>query len=108
MNFNELPVDAKFRFIRHGTLLTKTTEGGYATPGAAGQKAAPDVEVIPEAHLPAPVTRTALKPDDVALLSKALDDLEAKAGKTHELAAARQALRRLEALSKLKTGSQSG
>ena len=36
----------------------------------------------------------AAKPDDVALVSKALDEFEAKSGKTPELAAARQALRR--------------
>ena len=59
MNFNELPVDAKFRFFRRGTLLTKTSEGGYTTPGAAEQKAAPDVEVIPEEGMPRPATRRA-------------------------------------------------
>lgn len=86
-----------------GTLLTKTSEAGYTTPGAAEQKAAPDVEVLAEDDQPAPAARVAAKPDDVALISKALDALEAIAGKTPELAAARQALRRLDALAKLKT-----
>lgn len=105
MQFSELPVSAKFRFFRRGTLLTKTSESGYSTPGADAQKAAPDVEVIPEEDMPGPVKRVPDKPDDVALISKALDDLEAKAGKTPELAAARQALRRLDALARFKVGS---
>jgi hypothetical protein len=46
----------------------------------------------------------AAKPDDVALVSKALDEFEAKSGKTPELAAARQALRRQAALTRVKTG----
>lgn len=101
MQFSELPVGAKFRFFRRGTLLTKTSEGGYTTPGADEQKAAPDVEVLAEEE-DTPAQRAAPKPDDVALLSKALDELEAKGGKTPELAAARQALRRLSALARLK------
>ena len=104
MNFSELPEGAKFRFFHLGTLLTKTSKGGYTTPGAAEQKAAPDVEVFPEEDMPGPAKRAPAKPDDTALISKALDDLEAKTGKTPELAAARQALRRLDALAKLKTG----
>jgi hypothetical protein len=46
MTFAELPVGAKFRFFRRGTLLTKTSKGGYTTPGSAEQKTAPDVEVV--------------------------------------------------------------
>ena len=102
MTFDELPVGAKFRFFRRGTLLTKTSKGGYATPGAGEQKAAPDVEVLAEEEMLTPAPRAAVKPDDVALLSNALDDLEAKSGKTPELAAARQALRRLDTLARLK------
>ena len=105
MTFAELPVGAKFRFFRRGTLLTKTSKGGYTTPGAAEQKAAPDVEVLAEEEMLTPAPRAPAKPDDAALLSKALDDLEEKGGKTPELAAARQALRRLAALAKLQTGS---
>jgi hypothetical protein len=60
--------------------------------------------VLPEDE-DTPAPRATPKPDDVALLSKALDDLEAKGGKTLELAAARQALRRLAALAKVQTGS---
>ena len=86
-------------------MLTKTSEGGYTTPGAAEQKAAPDVEVLAEEDMLTPAPRAAAKPDGVALISKALDALESKAGKTAELAAARQALRRLDALAKLQTGS---
>lgn len=52
----------------------------------------------------APVPRVAAKPDDVALISKALNELEAQGGKTPELAAARQALRRLAVLARLKVG----
>ena len=48
MTFAELPVGAKFRFFRRGTLLTKTSKGGYTTPGSAEQKTAPDVEVVAE------------------------------------------------------------
>ena len=104
MTFAELPVGAKFRFFRRGTLLTKTSEVGYTTPGAGEQKAAPDVDVLAEDDQPAPAARVAAKPDDVALVSKALDELEAQCGKSPELAAARQALRRLAALTQLKTG----
>ncbi|MDM0065006.1 hypothetical protein [Variovorax sp. J31P207] len=104
MQFSELPVGAKFRFFQRGTLLTKSSKGGYTTPGAAEQKAAPDVEVISEEDMPDPVKRAPAKPDDLALISKALDDLEAQAGKTPELAAARQALRRLDALARMKSG----
>ncbi|MGO4395269.1 hypothetical protein AB4Z46_28330 [Variovorax sp. M-6] len=106
MNFSELPLGAEFRFFRRGTLLTKTSKSGYTTPGAQEQKAAPDVEVLPEEDdALAPAPHAAPKPDDVALISKALDDLEAKNGKTPELAAARQALRRLAALARLKVES---
>ncbi|MDN8618767.1 hypothetical protein [Variovorax ginsengisoli] len=104
MQFSDLPVGAKFRFFRRGTLLTKTSEGGYTTPGADEQKAAPEVEVIPEEDMPGPVKRAAAKSDDVALISKALDALEAQGGEMPELAAARQALRRLDALARLKAG----
>ena len=104
MQFSELPVGAKFRFFRRGTLLTKTSKSGYTTPGAAEQKAAPDVEVLAEEDMLIPAPRAEAKPDDVALVSKALDALEAQSGKTPELAAARQALRRLDALARLKTG----
>ena len=104
MHFSVLPVGAKFRFFRRGTLLTKTSTGGYTTPGAAEQKAAPDVEVLAEEDMLTPAPRAAAKPDDVTLVSKALDELEAKGGKTPELAAARQALRRLAALAQLKSG----
>jgi hypothetical protein len=107
MNFSDLPVGARFRFFRRGLRLTKTSQGSYTThPGAGEQKSGPDVEVLPEdKDALAPVPRAATKPDDVALLSKALDDLETHAGKTLELAAARQALRRLAALGKLKSES---
>lgn len=104
MQFSELTVGARFRFFRRGTLLTKSSESGYTTPGAGEQHAAPDVEVISEEDMPGPVKRAPEKPDDVALITKALDALEAQAGKTPELAAARQALRRLDALARLKTG----
>lgn len=105
MQFSELPVGAKFRFFRRGTLLTKTSKGGYTTPGAAEQKAAGDVEVLAEEDMLTPAPRAAAKPDDVALVAKALDALEAQAGKTPDLAAARQALRRLDALARLKIGN---
>ena len=59
---------------------------------------------MPEDEQPAPAARAPAKPDDVALIGKALDDLEARAGKSPELAAARQALRRLDALARLKAG----
>ncbi|MDN8618870.1 hypothetical protein [Variovorax ginsengisoli] len=97
-------VGARFRFFQRGTLLTKSSKGGYTTPGAAEQKATPDVEVISEEDVPALAKRAPAKPDDLASISKALDDLEVQAGKTAELAAARQALRRLDALSRLKSG----
>jgi len=35
VTFDELAVGAKFRFFRRGTLLAKTSESGYMTPGAA-------------------------------------------------------------------------
>lgn len=104
MQFCELLVGARFRFFQRGTLLTKSSRGGYTTPGAAEQKATPDVEVISEEDVPALAKRAPAKPDDLASISKALDDLEVQAGKTAELAAARQALRRLDALSRLKSG----
>jgi hypothetical protein len=104
MNFSELPVGAKFRFFRRGLLLTKASKNTYTALAGHPQKAAPDAEVLPEDEDP-PAPRATPKPDDVALLSKALDDLEAKGGKTPELAAARQALRRLAALAKVQTGS---
>ena len=62
------------------------------------------MEVLAEDDMLTPVKSAAPTPDDAALLSNALDDLEAKSGKTPELAAARQALRRLDALARLKSG----
>ena len=70
----------------------------------------PDAEVLPEEDLPAPTAPLDVpKVDDAALISKALDELEAlqrKGGAKGDLAAARQALRRLAALARLKTGDR--
>lgn len=104
MTFDELPVGAKFRFFRSGLLLTKASASTYTALASHGRKAAADVEVLAEEDMLTPGPRAAAKPDDVALVSKALDELEAKSGKTPELAAARQALRRLDAMARLKTG----
>lgn len=103
MQFSELPVGAKFRFHRRGLLRTKVSKTEYTDElGAQKTRAVPDTIVRPEEDKePAPPT-VAPKPDDVALLSKALDELEAKGGKTPELAEARQALRRLTAIVRLK------
>jgi len=104
VTFSELPVGAKFRLFRRGLLLTKASKNTYTALAGHPQKAAPGAEVLPEDE-DTPAPRATPKPDDVALLSKALDDLEAKSGKTPELSAARQALRRLAALAKVQTGS---
>ena len=105
MEFSELPVGAKFRFFRRGLLLTKASNKTYTALAAHERKALPEAEVLPEEEQPAPAVRAAPKPDDAALISKALDALEAQAGKTPELAAARQALRRLDALARFKDES---
>ena len=43
MTFDELPVGAKFRFWRRGTLLTKASKSGYLAPlYGREEKAAPD------------------------------------------------------------------
>jgi hypothetical protein len=102
MNFAELPVGAKFRFWRRGRLLTKTGKTTYTGETGEKKESAPDVEVRPEdddtpADPPEPPKR-----DDTALVSKALDALEAKAGRSEELTAARDALRRLSIMAKLK------
>ncbi|MDM0024060.1 hypothetical protein [Variovorax saccharolyticus] len=103
MTFDELPVGAKFRFFRRGMVLTKTSKGAYTRPGADEKKVEPDIAVLPEdENASTPIRRDPPKVDDAALLAKALDDYEAKAGKTPELAAARQALRRLDALARMK------
>ncbi|MDM0085543.1 hypothetical protein QTI17_33625 [Variovorax sp. J31P179] len=104
MQFSELTVGARFRFFRRGLVLTKMAKDIYTGPDGEAQKTPADVEVLAEDDLTAPTARAAAKPDDVALISKALDDLEAQAGKTPELAAARQALRRLDVLARLKPG----
>lgn len=109
MTFAELPVGAKFRFFRRGTVLTKTSAGGYATTGAGEQNASPDVAVLPEDEDAAVrIPRDPPKVDDAALLAKALDQLETHAGKTPDLAAARQALRRLDAMARMKAPALKG
>ena len=106
MNFADLPVFAKFRFWRRGTLLTKTSKSAYTAPSTGlEEKAAPDAEVLPEDDEAVPSIPIAPKVDDVALISKALDELEAFHGEAG-VADARQALRRLAAAARLKTGGR--
>ena len=104
MIFAELPVGAKFRFLRRGLLLTHASKNNYTALAGRAQKAAPDAEVLPEEE-DATAPRATPKPDDVTLLPRALDEFEAKSGKTPELATARQALRRLEALARPKSAN---
>lgn len=106
MKFADLPVGAKFRFYRRGTLLTKTSKGGYTTPGAQEQSSAPDVEVLPlEDSAPAGAP-AAPKVDDVATLTKAIDELEQlqRAAGTKPDPEVRQALRRVVALARMRGG----
>lgn len=104
MQFSELRVGAQFRFWRRGRLLTKTSKTTYTGETGEKKESAPDAEVRPEdddtpAEPEAPPQR-----DDTAVISNALDVLEAKAGRSEELTAARDALRRLSAIAKLKIG----
>lgn len=104
MRFSDLPVGSKFRFFRRGNVLTKTSKGCYTAPLALQeQKAAADAEVLPEDDEPVPVIPAPPKVDDLAVLSKALDDLEAFHG-PDGVADARQALRRVAAAARLKAG----
>lgn len=104
MQFADLPVGAKFRFWRRGRVLTKTGKSTYTGETGEKKQSAPDVEVRPEDDDAPPEPPERLKRDDTEVISKALDLLEAKVGRSEELTAARDALRRLSALSKLKTG----
>ncbi|MDM0030439.1 hypothetical protein [Variovorax saccharolyticus] len=105
MTFDELPVGAKFRLWRGGTLLTKASVGGYLAPlYGQEEKAIPDAEVIPEDDGALSGALAARKVDDVVFISKALDALEIEVGRTSELIAARHALRRLATQANLKTG----
>lgn len=106
MKFAELAIGAKFRFWSRGRLLTKTSKTGY-TADLTGEKAAAaaDTEVRPEED-DAPLPRVAPKVDDMAVLTKAIDELEqlqrsAGAKPDPEV---RQALRRILALMRLKVG----
>lgn len=105
MNFSELPIGAKFRFYRRGKVLEKTSKDAYTGLTGLKQKVAPDAEVLAEDEdIATPPPREAPKVDDVGLISKALDALEAH-GKSPEVAAARQALRRLDALARMRARS---
>jgi hypothetical protein len=48
MQYSELPVGAKFRFFRHGMLLTKVSKYTYTAPTGHAEKSVPDAEVLPQ------------------------------------------------------------
>lgn len=107
MKFAELAIGAKFRFWSRGRLLTKTSKTGY-TADLTGEKATAeqDTEVRPEDDDPPLAPRAAPKPDDMAVLTKAIDELEQfqRAAGAKPDPAVRQALRRLSALARLAAG----
>lgn len=104
MQFSELPVGAKSRFFRRGLWLIRPSQSTYAVlAGQEHKRRAPMSRCSPRTTGSAQAPRAVANPNDVELFSEAVDALEAQGGKTPEWRQ-RQALRRLDALSRLNTG----